>query len=174
MYPSLVIYSQLLYVKIFGYSISLPWRHNGHDGVSNHQPHDCLLNRYSGKDQRKHQSSASLAFVRGIHRDRWIPRTKGQQRGKCFHLMTSSCIQISYVYTLVILATSQSWVCNKKGCEQISFYTLLHSLRCGDAYMSQLIVSLLVQVKLCWMLGAKLFPKSMLPHHKHHHHISCN
>ena len=25
---------------------------------------------YSGADQRKHQSSASLAFVRGIHRDR--------------------------------------------------------------------------------------------------------
>ena len=23
--------------------------------------------------------------------DRWIPRTKGQWRGKCFHLMTSSC-----------------------------------------------------------------------------------
>ena len=32
----------------------------------------------SGTDQRKHQSSVSLAFVRGIHRDRWIPRTKGQ------------------------------------------------------------------------------------------------
>ena len=46
---------------------------------------------YSGVDQRKHQSSASLAFVRGIHRDRWIPRKKGQLRGKCFHLMTSSC-----------------------------------------------------------------------------------
>ena len=46
---------------------------------------------YSDADQRKHQSSASLAFVWGIHRDRWIPRTKGQLRGKCFHLMTSSC-----------------------------------------------------------------------------------
>ena len=46
---------------------------------------------YSDADQRKHQSSASLAFVRGIHRDRWILRTKGQLRGKCFHLMTSSC-----------------------------------------------------------------------------------
>ena len=45
---------------------------------------------YSDADQRKHQSCASLAFVRGIHRDRWIPRTKGQLRGKCFHLMTSS------------------------------------------------------------------------------------
>ena len=38
---------------------------------------------YSGTDQRKHQSSASLAFVRGIS------RTKGRWRGKCFHLMTS-------------------------------------------------------------------------------------
>ena len=46
---------------------------------------------YSDADQRKHQSSVSLAFVWGIHRDRWIPRTKGQLRGKCFHLMTSSC-----------------------------------------------------------------------------------
>ena len=33
---------------------------------------------YSGADQRKHQSSTSLAFVWGIHRDRWIPRTNGQ------------------------------------------------------------------------------------------------
>ena len=51
---------------------------------------------YSGVDQRKHQSSASLAFVWGIHRDRWIPRTKGQLRGKCFHLMTSSCIIVAH------------------------------------------------------------------------------
>ena len=40
---------------------TLQWRHNGHDGVSNHQPHS------SGAYQRKHQSSASLAFVRGNH-----------------------------------------------------------------------------------------------------------
>ena len=49
---------------------------------------------YSDADQRKHQSSASLAFVWGIHRDRWIPHTKGQLRGKCFHLMTSSWVHI--------------------------------------------------------------------------------
>ena len=49
---------------------------------------------YSDADQRKHQSSASLAFVWGIHWDRWIPRTKGQLRGKCFHLMTSSWINV--------------------------------------------------------------------------------
>ena len=48
--------------------VSLRWRRNGHDGVSNHQPHHCLLNRLFGCYQRKHQSSASLAFVREIHR----------------------------------------------------------------------------------------------------------
>ena len=25
-------------------SIPLQWRHNEHDGISNHQPHDCLIN----------------------------------------------------------------------------------------------------------------------------------
>ena len=70
----------------------LRWRHNDHDGVSNHQPHGCLLNRLFRRRSKKHQSSASLAFVWGIHRDRWIPRTTGQLRGKCFHLMTSSCL----------------------------------------------------------------------------------
>ena len=50
-------------------SIALQWRQNERDSVSNHQPHDCLLNRFfSDADQRKHQSSASLAFVWGIHR----------------------------------------------------------------------------------------------------------
>ena len=52
---------------------------------------------YSDADQRKHQSSASLAFVWGIHRDRWIPRTKSQLRGKCFHLMTSSCVAVFHM-----------------------------------------------------------------------------
>ena len=30
---------------------------------------------YSGADQRKHQSFASLAFVQEFTGDRWIPRT---------------------------------------------------------------------------------------------------
>ena len=47
----------------------------------------------SGAGQRKHQSFASLAFVRGIH---WRPvdaSHKGPVTGKCFHLMTSSWLQ---------------------------------------------------------------------------------
>ena len=40
----------------------------GRDGVSNYQPHDCLLNRLFRRRSTKTLSSASLAFVRGIHR----------------------------------------------------------------------------------------------------------
>ena len=32
---------------------SLQWRHNERDGVSNHQPNDCLLNRLFGCKSRK-------------------------------------------------------------------------------------------------------------------------
>ena len=32
---------------------SLQWRHNEHDSVSNHQPHDCLLNRLFGRRSKK-------------------------------------------------------------------------------------------------------------------------
>ena len=46
----------------------LRWRHNGRDGVSNHQPHGCFSTVYSVEDHWEHQSSALLAFVQGIHR----------------------------------------------------------------------------------------------------------
>ena len=43
-----------------------------------------------GTNQRKHQSSGPLAFVRGIHWWQMDSSQKGQWRGKCFHLMTPS------------------------------------------------------------------------------------
>ena len=46
----------------------LQWRHNGRDGVPNTSLTIVYSTVYTGADQRKHQSSASLAFVWGIHR----------------------------------------------------------------------------------------------------------
>ena len=34
-------------------AVTLQWRHNGRDGVSNHQPHDCLLNRMFRRRSKK-------------------------------------------------------------------------------------------------------------------------
>ena len=47
---------------------------------------------YSEADRKKHQSSASLAFVRGIHRGPVNSLHKWPVTRKFFHLMTSSCI----------------------------------------------------------------------------------
>ena len=46
---------------------SLLWRHNERDGFQITSLTIVYLTVYSGADQRKHQSSASLAFVMGIH-----------------------------------------------------------------------------------------------------------
>ena len=35
------------------HGVSLRWRHNDHDGVSNHQPHHCLLNCLFGRRSKK-------------------------------------------------------------------------------------------------------------------------
>ena len=58
---------------------TLRWRHNEWDGVSNHQPHDCLLNRLSGRRSEKtSKPRASLAFVGEFIGDWLILRTDGQ------------------------------------------------------------------------------------------------
>ena len=62
---------------------TLQWRHNGRNGVSNHQPHDCLLNRLC----RRRSKKISKIRVTGICMGN-SPVT-GEFR-KCFQLMTSS------------------------------------------------------------------------------------
>ena len=70
---------------------TLQWRHNERDGVSNHKPHDCLLNRlFKAKIKENIKAPRHWPLWGEFTGNRWIPRTKGQYREKCFHLMTSS------------------------------------------------------------------------------------
>ena len=78
--PRITWCHRLRHVVTQGHRLALQWRHNGRDSVSNHQPHDCLLNRLFRCRSKK---TSKL-------RVRWIPRTNGQKHGKGFHLMTSS------------------------------------------------------------------------------------
>ena len=48
--------------------LSLRWRHNGCDSVSNHQPHKCLLNRLFRRRSKKTSKLRVTGFVLGIHR----------------------------------------------------------------------------------------------------------
>ena len=67
------------YMKLWTwYLFALQWCCNERNGVTNHQPHDCLLNRLFRRTSQKHQSSASPPLWGEFTVDRWIPRTKGQ------------------------------------------------------------------------------------------------
>ena len=83
-----------------GTVFALQWRHNERDGVSNHQPHDCLFNRLF----RRRSKKTSKLCVRGIHR--WPVKTsshKGPVTQKMFpfddviiHLLSLFGILSSY------------------------------------------------------------------------------
>ena len=111
--------------------LSLQWRHNERDGVSNHQPRHCLLNRlFRIKENIK--APRHWSFVVGIHRwpvnsphkgpvtrsfdvffDLRLTKQLSKQSrclwfgkcGKCFHLMTSSCSKL-------VLSVTVLWIPN--------------------------------------------------------------
>ena len=71
--------------KLFANDIlwTLQWRHNERDSVSNHQPHDRLLNRLIRRRSKKMLKLCCHWPLCGeFTGDRWIPRTNSQQRGK--------------------------------------------------------------------------------------------
>ena len=61
----------VIYICIKGWNALFPlqWRHNGCDGVSSHQPHDCLLNclfkRRSKKTLKLHVTGVCMGNSRG-------------------------------------------------------------------------------------------------------------
>ena len=113
---------------------------------------------YSDIDHKKHQSSASLAFVRGIHRDRWIPRTKASYAENVsiwwrHHVMSDFhwWKQQPYSYGTVCVGT---WISNAD--------SLFNSSPPSVAHMRQWTWSALVQIISCRLFGAKPLAKPML------------
>ena len=82
----------------------LQWRHDERDGVSNHQPHDCLLNRLFRCRSKKTSKLRVTGLCGAIHR---CPVNSFTQRAcnvkKCFLLMTSSFRTIVFLcYGIII------------------------------------------------------------------------
>ena len=86
---------------------SLLWRHNDHDGVSNHQPHGCLLNclfrRRSKKTSKLRVTGLCVGNSPGpVNSPHKWPVTR-----KCFHLMTSSCRERNFLDVLYTMTPFQ-------------------------------------------------------------------
>ena len=99
MYFSMYITRDCIYTSAadVGYvRFSLQRRHNDCDGLSNHMHLDGCLILCWGANQRTHQSSASLAFLRGIHR--WPVED----------FLSFWCLCVNVLYT-VLYETSSCW-----------------------------------------------------------------
>ena len=62
------IYFDISYIFTCSRWVSLQWRRNEHNDVSNHQPHDCLLNRLFRRKSKKTSKLRVAGLMRGIHR----------------------------------------------------------------------------------------------------------
>ena len=97
--------------------MSLQWCHNGRNSVSNHQPHDCLLNGLFRRRSKKNESSASLAFVRGIHRGPVNSPHKWPVTRKMFPF--DDVILCRYIFTQTTAQHHQgTWSCIPSSCSQ--------------------------------------------------------
>ena len=112
--------------------LPLRWRHNEHDGVSNH-----LTSRLFTQASIQAQIKESIKAPRDwplwgeFTGHRWIPRTKGQLRGKRFHSVTSSWLSIIMRSYCMSVMTSQFyanfWINCLLACTLLSFGTRILS-----------------------------------------------
>ena len=58
---------------------------------------------YSRADQRNIKAPRHWPLCGEFAGARWIPRTNGQQRGKCFHFMTSSWYFVRWKFIKVVI-----------------------------------------------------------------------
>ena len=121
----------------------LQWHHNEHEGVSDHQPTIVYSTVYSGADQRNHQSSAALAFVRGNHRWKANSPHKGPVTWKMFpfddvimRFLWPFWINIYYTINTISIVTSDYIIIScastasllKKYLYRIGVYSLYNSM----------------------------------------------
>ena len=77
----------------------IQYRHNGRDGVSNHRPQHCFLNRLFKRRTMKIPKLHVNGLSAGLHCWPVNSPHKWPVARSCFHLMTSSCaIEIRFTH----------------------------------------------------------------------------
>ena len=76
---NVILFSCVVHYQYLYFWMTVQWRHNWCDSVSNHQPHDCLLNRlFRRRSMKTSELRATGLCVGNFSVDRWISRTNGQ------------------------------------------------------------------------------------------------
>ena len=103
---------------------SLLWRHNGHDGISNHQPQDCLLNRLFRRRSKKTPKLSVTGLCEGyspvtgeFHAERLITRKMFPFDDVIMDLVSFLSRRLpglpssdGYFYFIIFLSIIQWWI----------------------------------------------------------------
>ena len=97
-----------------GISKSLQWRHNGCDGVSYHQPHDCLLNCLFRRRSKKTPKSRATGLCEGNSpgTDKFPAQRASNAEDVsiwlCHHVITSHCFMEMYLLIQALILCEAS------------------------------------------------------------------
>ena len=84
---------------------SLQRRHNGRASVSNHQPHDCLLNRLFRRRSKKTSKLRVTGLCAGNSPGPVNSPNNWPVTWKCFHLMKSLCFRMAHCVRWIPIST---------------------------------------------------------------------
>ena len=156
---------------------TLHWRHNDPDGVSNHQPHGCLLNRLFRRRSKKTPKLRVTGLCVGNSPGPVNSPHKGHVTREMFPfddvIMKPSRINDSKSFPLSRTALTcacslhfndSSWLNWRKVGQPTAAY--INSSTPCTAYMSQWTGSSLVQVRACHLDGTKPLPEAMLAYYQ--------
>ena len=82
---------------------TLQWSHNGRDGVQNHQPHDCLLNRSFRRRSNKTLKLRVTGLCVGNSPVRWkmVPFDGVIMRN--VHVIGQPSVWVNHYWTIIVL-----------------------------------------------------------------------
>ena len=100
--------------------VTLQWRHNGCDGVSNHQPRDCLLKCLFRRISKKTSKLRVTGLCAGIS-----PGTS--QEHEYLYDDSSNNHVFSSIQKLPNTVNSLIWLIKEFLCNVVTFYTQIHS-----------------------------------------------
>ena len=126
----------------------LRWRHNDHDGVSNHQPHGCLLNRLFRRKSKKTSKPRVTGLCAG--------NSPGTGEFPAQMASYAENVSIWWRHHAITKTLGSLFVDNGTHC------SLVNPLRLADAYMCEWTKSLLVQVMAWHQTCAKPLPEPMM------------
>ena len=146
-------------------TISLQWRQNGHDSVSNHSLTVVYSTVIQAQIKENIKAPRHWPLCGEFTCHRWIPRTKGQLREKYFHLMTSSWR--GYIKILVMACNTINHILRScfdgTGTSRAGLDTVKLILR----YMSKIVLQIRTKLEAwvsCMFVGIYFMIRKLLYH----------